>query len=785
MAVMTAAPQSTPTALHVSGLVWALIGLLSFALPPWSRTGRGLLEGGSSAVLLLGQRPLLIIVLLALAAGLTSAFLGRSARGWTMPSAGAVVFLASLLELIVSSRAFDIGALGAMLSGLTLLGYGLSASGVIRADGFVAASVVWTGMFIVGFIVFPLLSVLRAAFGREGFTLAAWPDALLSPAFYLLENDATPQSERIIAWVGALVGLLIPLVLSLRQRLNLPGIIRWSLLGAVIGFVGTAVVVGFGALSNSIVLSLIVGTTTTAFGLAFALLATRSRMPIAPYFALPIIASAYFIGNFIGSSPLGTVIPAIALEAVFVGLGLFWIWRMWQSGWTVDRFMGTFSILPMITPPFVVGFALIFLLGRQGVITKGLFGLDTDALLGPVGVGIAQTLAFTPTAYLVLIGVVRGLDPVLEEAAQTLRADRWTLLRTVVWPLLRPGLANAFLLGVIESLADFGNPFVMGGSYLATEIYTAVEFSPEKAAVLGLVLLGLSLSVFFFQRWWLGRTSFVTVTGKPSGGKLSSLPLMLERGLLVLFTLWTVFTLAVYGSVLYGAFVKLWGFNSTFTLEHWANLQTGSLGVFLETLKVAAISAVPATLVGFLIAYLVTRQNFAGRGALEAGSLLSFAIPGTVIGIGYILAFNTGALYLTGTATILVLAFVFRNMPVTIRSSIAALKQIDPSLEEASTTLRAPTAVTLWRVVVPLLRPALISGLIFAFVHAMTAISQIIFLITPDHKVVTSEVLGMVERGQLGEAAALSALLVITMSTVIAIAYALSRLLGGRPEASV
>ena len=466
-------------------------------------------------------------------------------------------------------------------------------------------------------------------------------------------------------------------------------------------------------------------------------------------------------------------------------LGAIAVWGMWRAGWTVDRFLGTFSILPMITPPFVVGFSLIFLLGRQGVISKGLFGLDTDQLLGPVGVGIAQTLAFTPTAYLVLIGVVRGLDPALEEAAQTLRADRWHLLKTVVWPLLRPGLANAFLLGVIESLADFGNPFVMGGSFLATEVYTAVEFSPEKAAVLGVVLLAMSLGVFFLQRLWLGRTNFVTVTGKPSSGKLSALPKSLEIGLLVLFTLWMMFTLAVYGSILYGAFVKLWGFNGTVTLEHWINLANGSFTVFLETLKVSAISAVPAMIVGFIIAYLVTRQNFVGRGALEAGSLLSFAVPGTVMGIGYILAFNTGALYLTGTATIIALAFVFRNMPVGIRSSIAALKQIDPSLEEASTTLRAPTAVTLWRVVVPLLRPALLSGLIFAFVRAVTAISQVIFLITPDHKLITGEILGMVERGQLGEAAALSALLVLTMSAVIALAYAVSKLLGGRPEASL
>jgi iron(III) transport system permease protein len=780
MTTLTTPRTPARATLHTSSLVWSLIGLVTAAILPWSRSGRGLLEGGAGVLGLLGSKPILLVVLLAFVIAAAASF--RAARGWVLFGTGAIAVLVSLLELISSGRGFDVGALAAILAGLSLIGYGLSETGVIRADGFVAASVIWSGSFIVAFIAYPIMTVMRAAFGREGFTLQFFPEALISPAFFLLENDATPQSEILIAVIGALIGAVIPFVSGLRQKLSISRILLWTVVGFVLGFTVTAMMVGFGALANSVILATVVGFTSTAFGLGFALLASRSRMSIAPYFAPIVIVSFGLIGAFI-SSAAGVPTPVFA--SIGVLLSLIFSWWMWRNNWMVDRFMGSFSILPMITPPFVVGFALIFLMGRQGVITKGVFGLDTDGFLGTVGVGIAQTLAFTPTAYLVLISVVRGLDAVLEEAAQTLRADRWTLLRTIVWPLLRPGLANAFLLGVIESLADFGNPFVMGGSFLATEVYTAVEFSPEKAAVLGVVLLAMSLGVFFLQRWWLGRGSYVTVTGKPSSGKLSPLPAPLERGLLLLFTLWVAFTLAVYGSILYGAFVKLWGFNSTFTLEHWVNLQQGSLGVFLHTLQISALSAIPAMLLGFLIAYLVSRQNFVGRGALEAGSLLSFAVPGTVMGIGYILAFNTGALYLTGTATIIALAFIFRNMPVGIRSSIAALKQIDPSLEEASTTLRAPTAVTLWRIVVPLLRPALLSGLIFAFVRGVTAISQVIFLITPDHKLITSEVLGMVERGQLGEAAALSALLVLTMSAAIGLAYWVSKLLGGRPEASV
>ncbi|HZJ10978.1 MAG TPA: ABC transporter permease subunit, partial [Trueperaceae bacterium] len=340
------------------------------------------------------------------------------------------------------------------------------------------------------------------------------------------------------------------------------------------------------------------------------------------------------------------------------------------------------------------------------------------------------------------------------------------------------------LLSMIESLADFGNPIVLGGNrrYLATEVYLSLtgRFNPTEAAVYGVVLLALVLLAFFVQRWWLGGGSFITVTGKPSSGALVRLPPRLEIVLTSILLLWTVFVAALYFSIVLGSFTQLWGVDYSLTIEHYQDFMTAGWPVFLYTLRIAAISALPAMLLGFLVAYLVSRQRFWGRRFIEFGSLLSFATPGTVMGVAYIFAFNTGPWLLTSTATIIILALVFRNMPVTIRSAVAGIAQIDPSLEEASTMLRARSFTTMRRILFPLLVNTLVTGLIFAFVRAVTAVSQVIFLVSPGNLLATVLLLGWVEQGQLGRAAAMGTILIVSMLLTIMVVLALARRIGTR-----
>ncbi len=735
---MTARALTAPAvrrASDVTLLGWGSITALGALLLPWARQGRDLftfLPAATGLAMLPHSGVIASIVGFALAA----VALGLAPRSGADRGRGAVLVGAagsalSLGQLLIAGQPFGSGAVVAILGFLAVLGIGLALSGALRTDAFLAAGILWVAAFVATFILYPLVAVLQASVIVKGhLTLGAVAETLRSPAFFLASHPAGPHNEPTIAMavgVGTGVAVVAGCLVSGRPRLA-----PWGAAAGLGAWALTALYLGFGALRNSVLLAIVVGFFSTALGFLFALLSERSRL-------------------------------------------------------RTRRLLGAFSILPIITPPFVLGLAMIYLFGRRGFVTHQLLGLSTGIFAGPVGVAVAQILAYAPIAYLVLQGIVQAMDAALEEAAETLGASRWYVLRTVIWPLARPGIANAFLLVAIESLADFGNPIIVGGGapFLATEVFFAIigRFNANEAAVYGVVLLGMTLAIFLLQRYWVGQRSYVTVTGRPSGGRSQPLPPVLDYAASAVFLVWVALIVALYGSVFIGSVTKLWGFDYTFTLKNLADLSPQGWEVFWTSTRLSLYAALPSTLLGFLIGYLVTRVEFPGKGALEFGSMLSFAVPGTVMGVGYILAFNQGALLLTGTELIIVLAFVFRNMPVAIRAGIAAIHQIDRSIEEASTMLHANSATTLGRIVMPLVRPALLSGLVFAFVRAMTAVSQVIFLITPAHNLATTQILSYVEYGSQGRGAALASLLTVFMILVILAFYALSRRLDPRAAA--
>jgi iron(III) transport system permease protein len=479
--------------------------------------------------------------------------------------------------------------------------------------------------------------------------------------------------------------------------------------------------------------------------------------------------------------------------AVLVGvgttvLGLAFALIATRTGFRFKGALRILSVLPIITPPFVIGLALILLFGRSGAVSAILFewfGVPRSRwIYGLPGIFIAQLLAFTPIAFLVLIGVVQGISPSLEEASQTLRARRWTTFVTVTLPLMRPGLANAFLLGFVESMADFGNPLVLGGNFevLSTKIFFAVVGAAHdqgRAAVLSLILLAFTLGAFWLQHAWLGKKVYTTVTGKGDSGLPLPLPRRVAFAAFATALPWAVFTFVVYVVIAVGGFVRSMGRDYTPTLQHLLTgfrIESTDRGLyfagsawnsFFATLKVAALSAPLTAAIGLLTAYLLTRQRFSGQRAFEFGTLLSFAIPGTVVGVSYILAFNVPPIEITGTGFVLVMCFVFRNMPVGVRAGIATLSQIDKSLDEASLTLGARSATTLRRVVLPLLRPAIVASLVYSFVRAMTAVSAVIFLVTAEYNMATTYIVGRVEAGEFGLAIAYSTVLIFVMLLAI------------------
>jgi iron(III) transport system permease protein len=432
------------------------------------------------------------------------------------------------------------------------------------------------------------------------------------------------------------------------------------------------------------------------------------------------------------------------------------------------------TLLPIVSPPFVSAVSILFLFGFNGLITRQLLGLEDFSIYGFHGVVLSQVFTFAPIAYLSLRGVLASISPTLEDAALNIGATRWQTFWKVSFPLSLPGIAGAFLVVFIESMADFGNPLVLAGAafpMLAPQAYLEItgSFNLARGATLAIILLIPSLTAFAIQRYYLAKRQYITVTGKPtaSTSKIVSEP---AKWLLYAFVLaFALFVAAFYAVIFVGAFTKVWGFNYTPTADHFIYVFDVGLDTVKDTLIVAIVSTPISGIFGMLVAFLVVRRVFPGRTALEFGSILSFAVPGTVVGIGYIIAFNSQPIVLTGTLAILVLCFVFRYMPVGIQSGIAVLRQIDPSIEEAAQNLGADGLTTFRKVTLPLIAPAFFSGLVYAFVRAMTAISAAIFLVSANWNLMTVQILNQVGSGRLGVAAAYSVVVILIVLVAIGV----------------
>ena len=478
--------------------------------------------------------------------------------------------------------------------------------------------------------------------------------------------------------------------------------------------------------------------------------------------------------SYLRAAMRNSLLAGFSTATVSVVLGYSAAFILTRTSVPLKKVLHLLFILPIISPPFTSALSILMLFGANGLITRGVLGIENFNIYGFKGVLLSQLFTFTPVAYLTLKGVLESLNPTLEDAAMNVGAGRLQTFLKVTLPLSLPGIASAFLVVLIESLADFGNPLVLAGSrfpMLSTQAYLEItgSFNLPLGAALAVVLLIPSITSFAIQRYYLQKRQYTTVTGKPSA---SSSKLVSRRARKVLYGLAASFSAMVllfYGIIFVGAFTKVWGYDFTPTLDHFAYAFSVGLGTIGDTVIVALCSTPISGVLGMLIAFLVVRTSFPGNGLLEFTSILNFAVPGTVIGIGYILAFNRPPLLLIGTLAILVLNFVFRYIPVGIQSGIAVLRQIDPSIEEAAQNLGADRLTTFRKVTLPIIGPAFFSGLVFAFVRAMTAISAAIFLVSALWNLLTVQILNQVGSGRLGVAAAFSVILICIVAAAMGV----------------
>jgi len=476
--------------------------------------------------------------------------------------------------------------------------------------------------------------------------------------------------------------------------------------------------------------------------------------------------------TFFNSIKLGLLVAVISTF-----IGYLFAFAMTRTEMPGKRFFRLIATLPIISPPFVLSLSLIFLFGRLGLITNQLLNIENFDVYGLRSLVVVQSISFFPVAYMTLTGILDSIDDSVEDAAYNMGASRWHIFRTVTLPLSFPGIASALLLVFIQSLEDFSNPAVIAGGYstLAVEAYRVITGMNDMrgGCILAIILLMPTLIAFTIQKFWIAKKSFVTVTGKPTQKRRKLYEPHIIWPLFAICALISGVVILLYGTVLVGGFVKTWGVNYSFTLDHFKYVFSLGWTPLKNSVTLAAISAPLAGMLGMLIAFLTVRQKFPGKRLMEFSSMLTFAVPGTVLGIGYIYSFNSRPLLLTGTAFILVVAFTFRNMPVGIEAGTSTLMQIDPSIEEASTILGATSGHTFRRITLPLLRQAFFSGLVYSFVRAMTAVSSVIFLISPRWNLATTRVFSLFEVSQYSDAAAY----IFVMIFIILIAIGLITLL--------
>ncbi len=472
-----------------------------------------------------------------------------------------------------------------------------------------------------------------------------------------------------------------------------------------------------------------------------------------------------------------TVWLGLVVASIGTLVGLVMAFVQVRTRLPFKRTLHALTLIPIVSPPFAVAMSIITLFGRSGLITKDLFGLRHD-ISGFDGLVIALSISFMPIAYLNFVGMLRAIDGSLEEAATDLGGGLLRRLRTIVLPLLAPGIASSFLLVFVSATADLGNAVLLGGSYdvLASRIYLAIvgQFDLDAGAVLSVMLLAPSLLIFSAQYLWLRKREFITVTGRPVGVVRPISQRSFTWPLCTVAVLVGLFITLIYGYIVVGAVTEVWNINFGFTTKHLRYVLEGpGRDALLDTIKLALLSTPIAGLAGIVIGFAISQRKFRGRGLLDFASVMGIAIPGSVIGIGLLLAYNQPTLFglvpkLSGTAVIILLAFTVRSLPGVVRVSVGAFNQLSPSLEEASIGLGATQTQTFRKIILPLVRPSMFAGLVWAFARSMTSLSPIIFLVTPEWRIMTAQILNDAEQGRYGKAAAYSVVLVVVVMVAIA-----------------
>ncbi|WP_303297856.1 ABC transporter permease [Mitsuokella multacida] len=439
-------------------------------------------------------------------------------------------------------------------------------------------------------------------------------------------------------------------------------------------------------------------------------------------------------------------------------------------------------VISLLSPPFIGAYSWILIGGRNGYVTRFLaqYGIDFPSIYGFAGILLVLTLKLYPFIYLYVAGAMKNIDSALIEAAESLGCSGIRKVVTIIVPLITPTILAGALMVFMNAMADFGTPMLIGEGYNVMPVMIYSEFINEVgdqanfAAAMAALMVLITSTIFMLQKYVVNRKSFTMSSLRPLPvGELHGL-----RKVIVHLFIYTLVALSMIPQlvVIYTSFLKTSGsiFVDGYSLDSYRTI-FDSLGTAISNTYLFSTTAMIAIIfLGMTIAYLTTRKKSWLTEIIDTLSMFPYIIPGSVLGITLLLAFNDEPLLLSGTAAIIIISLIIRRLPYTLRSSSAILYQLSPSMEEASISLGASPLKTFFKITAVMMLPGVMSGAIISWITAINELSSSIILFTGATKTMSVAIYTEVIRASYGTAAALSTILTLTTITAMVIFFKVS-----------
>lgn len=492
----------------------------------------------------------------------------------------------------------------------------------------------------------------------------------------------------------------------------------------------------------------------------------------------------------LGNSLKISLVPTVT--GVLIGVPMAYL--MTRFNIAGKTFWHVIIILSLMCPPFLGAYSWIILFGNAGVVTQwlsALLGFQMPSIYGMGGICAVFTLKLFPYVYLYVSGAMGSIDRSVEECAENLGSGKLRRLLTVTIPVVTPSIAAGALMVFMTALADFGTPGILaGGDFRTLPVLIFNEYLSETggnanlASAISMIIVVISLLILFLQKWWVARKNYTMSALRPPqiteyhGGKriLVTLPVAIVS--LVSFLPQVIVIFCSFVKTNYSNFV----FSEGFTLEHYLELGRSLATNIRNSFVFSTVAIIFILILGILMSYVIVRRRGKTGGALDMLMMAPYVIPGSVLGLCYIVAFNNlgrtadgTVIKLTGTASIIIIAMIIRKLPYTVRSGSAFLMQMDPSVEEASINLGVSPMQTFVKVTARLMLPGVLSGAIISWVTCINELSTSIMLYTGRTATMTIASYTNIVRNSVGTAAALASILTVTSGVLLVVVFKASK----------